>query len=751
MSAEQPTIIYTLTDEAPLLATYGFLPIIRTFTEPAGINVETSDISVAARILAEFSDVLPEEQRVPDNLATLGELTHKPETNIIKLPNISASVPQLLAAIKELREKGYDLPDYPGEPKNDEEKAIKERYGKILGSAVNPVLREGNSDRRAPNAVKEYARRHPHSMGEWSQASRTHVATMKRGDFYHGEKSMTLDKARRVKMVLEPKDGETIVLKPEVALDEGDIIDSMFMSKKALCDFFEEQIEDAYKTGVMFSLHVKATMMKVSHPIVFGHAVKVFYKEAFAKHQAVLDELGVNVNNGMSDLYAKIESLPASQREEIIRDIHAVHEHRPEVAMVDSARGITNFHSPSDVIVDASMPAMIRLGGKMYGADGRTKDTKAVNPESTFSRIYQEMVNFCKTHGQFDPRTMGTVPNVGLMAQQAEEYGSHDKTFEIPTDGVANIVDIDTGEVLLSQNVETGDIWRMPVVKDAAIQDWVKLAVNRGRASGMTVLFWLDTERPHEVELRKKVKTYLADHDTEGLHIQIMPQVWAMRYTLERLIRGQDTIAATGNILRDYLTDLFPILELGTSAKMLSIVPLMAGGGMYETGAGGSAPKHVHQLVEENHLRWDSLGEFLALGACFEDLGAKTGNKRAELLGKTLDGAIGKLLENDKAPSRKTGELDNRGSQYYLAMYWAQELAEQTEDQELASHFASLAKTLAENEDAIVAELAEVQGNSVDIGGYYWPDPEKTAAVMRPSKTLNSALEGVTAEPVTKG
>ncbi|MBE1547608.1 isocitrate dehydrogenase [Mycobacterium sp. OAS707] len=751
MSAEQPTIIYTLTDEAPLLATYGFLPIIRTFTEPAGINVETSDISVAARILSEFSDRLTEEQRVPDNLATLGELTHHPETNIIKLPNISASVPQLLAAIKELREKGYDLPDYPGEPKNDEEKAIKERYGKILGSAVNPVLREGNSDRRAPNAVKEYARRHPHSMGEWSQASRTHVATMKRGDFYHGEKSMTLDKARKVKMVLEPKNGETIVLKPEVALDEGDIIDSMFMSKKALCDFFEEQIEDAYKTGVMFSLHVKATMMKVSHPIVFGHAVKVFYKEAFAKHQAVLDELGVNVNNGMSDLYAKIESLPASQREEIIRDIHAVHEHRPEVAMVDSARGITNFHSPSDVIVDASMPAMIRLGGKMYGADGRTKDTKAVNPESTFSRIYQEMVNFCKTHGQFDPRTMGTVPNVGLMAQQAEEYGSHDKTFEIPTDGVANIVDIDTGEVLLSQNVETGDIWRMPVVKDAAIQDWVKLAVNRGRASGMTVLFWLDTERPHEVELRKKVKTYLADHDTEGLHIQIMPQVWAMRYTLERLIRGQDTIAATGNILRDYLTDLFPILELGTSAKMLSIVPLMAGGGMYETGAGGSAPKHVHQLVEENHLRWDSLGEFLALGACFEDLGAKTGNKRAELLGKTLDGAIGKLLENDKAPSRKTGELDNRGSQYYLAMYWAQELAEQTEDQELAGHFAGLAKTLAENEDAIVAELAEVQGNSVDIGGYYWPDPEKTAAVMRPSKTLNSALEGVTAEPVTKG
>jgi isocitrate dehydrogenase len=750
MSAEQPTIIYTLTDEAPLLATYGFLPIVRTFTEPAGINVESSDISVAARILAEFSDRLTDEQRVPDNLSRLGELTHQPDTNIIKLPNISASVPQLLAAIKELKAKGYDLPDYPGEPKNDEEKAIKDRYAKILGSAVNPVLREGNSDRRAPKAVKEYARKHPHSMGSWSQASRTHVATMKGGDFYHGEKSMTLDKDRKVKMVLNTKSGETIVLKPEVALDEGDIIDSMFMSRKALCAFFEEQIQDAYETGVMFSLHVKATMMKVSHPIVFGHAVKTFYKEAFAKHQKVLDELGVNVNNGMSDLYDKIQALPASQREEIIQDIHAVHEHRPELAMVDSARGITNFHSPSDVIVDASMPAMIRAGGKMYGADGKLKDTKAVNPESTFSRIYQEMVNFCKTHGQFDPTTMGTVPNVGLMAQKAEEYGSHDKTFEIPEDGVADIVDIDTGEVLLSQNVETGDIWRMPVVKDPAIRDWVKLAVTRARASGMTALFWLDTERPHEVELRKKVKEYLKDHDTEGLHIQIMPQVWAMRYTLERLIRGQDTIAVTGNILRDYLTDLFPILELGTSAKMLSIVPLMAGGGMYETGAGGSAPKHVHQLVEENHLRWDSLGEFLALGACFEDLGDKTSNKRATLLGTTLDSAIGKLLENDKGPSRKTGELDNRGSQFYLAMYWAQELAEQSEDKELADHFAKLAKALAENEETIVAELAEVQGDSVDIGGYYYPDREKTTAVMRPSKTLNSVLEGATEAPVTE-
>src|SRR3954465_6347054 len=687
MSAEQPTIIYTLTDEAPLLATYAFLPIIRTFTDPAGIEVESTDISVAARILAEFSDRLTEEQRVPDNLATLGELTHDPATNIIKLPNISASVPQLLAAIKELKAKGYDLPDYPGEPKNDEEKKIKERYGKCLGSAVNPVLREGNSDRRAPKAVKEYARKHPHSMSPWSQASRTHVATMTHGDFYHGEKSMTLDRARTVRMELITKRGETIVLKPEVKLDDGDIIDSMFMSKKALCDFYEEQMQDAYETGVMFSLHVKATMMKVSHPIVFGHAVKTFYKDPFAKHQALFDELGVNVNNGLSDLYAKIEALPASQHEEIIRDLHACHEHRPELAMVDSAKGISNFHSPSDVIVDASMPAMIRAGGKMYGADGKLKDTKAVNPESTFSRIYQEIINFCKTHGQFDPTTMGTVPNVGLMAQQAEEYGSHDKTFEIPEDGVANIVDIDTGEVLLSQNVEEGDIWRMPVVKDAPIRDWVKLAVNRARASGMPAVFWLDPYRPHENEVIKKVKVYLKEHDTAGLDIQIMSQVRAMRYTLERVKRGLDTISVTGNILRDYLTDLFPILELGTSAKMLSIVPLMAGGGMYETGAGGSAPKHVQQLVEENHLRWDSLGEFLALAVSLEDEGIKTGNAKAKILAKTLDTATGKLLDNNKNPSPKTGQLDNRGSQFYLAMYWAQELAAQTDDTALQSKF----------------------------------------------------------------
>ncbi|WP_319456440.1 MULTISPECIES: NADP-dependent isocitrate dehydrogenase [unclassified Mycobacterium] len=740
-AAKQPTIIYTLTDEAPLLATYAFLPVVRAFADAAGIDVKTSDISVAARILAEFGDYLTEEQRVPDNLAALGELTQLPDTNIIKLPNISASVPQLLAAIKELKAKGYDLPEYPGDPKTDEEKAIKERYGTCLGSAVNPVLREGNSDRRAPRAVKEYARKHPHSMAKWSQASRTHVATMSHGDFYHGEKSLTLDRARTVRMELITKGGETIVLKPEVKLDDGDIIDSMFMSKKALCDFYEEQMQDAYETGVMFSLHVKATMMKVSHPIVFGHAVKVFYKDAFAKHQKLFDELGVNVNNGLSDLYDKIESLPESLHEEIVRDLHACHEHRPELAMVDSAKGISNFHSPSDVIVDASMPAMIRLGGKMYGADGRTKDTKAVNPESTFSRIYQEIINFCKTHGQFDPTTMGTVPNVGLMAQKAEEYGSHDKTFEIPEDGVANIVDNATDEVLLTQNVEEGDIWRMPVVKDAPIRDWVKLAVNRARNSGMPVVFWLDVWRPHENELRTKVNTYLADHDTEGLDISIRSQERAMRHTIERAMRGQDTIAATGNILRDYLTDLFPILELGTSAKMLSIVPLMAGGGLYETGAGGSAPKHVSQLVEENHLRWDSLGEFLALGASLEDLGNKTGDKRATLLATTLDLATGKLLDENKNPSRKTGELDNRGSQFYLAMYWAQELAAQTEDKELAEHFAPLAKNLAENEDAIVAELNEVQGDSVDIGGYYYPDPEKVTAVMRPSETFNAVLE----------
>ncbi|WUR14856.1 NADP-dependent isocitrate dehydrogenase [[Empedobacter] haloabium] len=742
MSSE-PTIIYTLTDEAPLLATHAFLPVVSAFTKPAGIRVEQSDISVAARILAAFPENLTPEQRVPDALAELGKKTLEPDANIIKLPNISASVAQLQNAIKELQEKGYNIPDYPADPKTDEEKAIKARYGKCIGSAVNPVLREGNSDRRAPRAVKEYARKNPHSMAPWSQASRTHVSHMTGGDFYHSEKSITLDRAREVKMELITKGGQSIVLKPKVALQDGEIIDSMFMSRKALLAFYEAQIEDAHQTGMLFSLHVKATMMKVSHPIVFGHCVRMFYKEAFEKHGALFDSLGINVNNGMADLYNKIANLPASQRDEIVRDLHACQEHRPELAMVDSAKGITNFHSPNDVIVDASMPAMIRSGGKMYGADGRLKEVKAVIPESTFARIYQEIINFCKWHGAFDPRTMGTVPNVGLMAQQAEEYGSHDKTFEVPEDGVANITDLATGEVLMSQNVEKGDIWRMCQVKDAPIRDWVKLAVTRARNSGMPAVFWLDPYRPHENELIKKVNTYLKDHDTTGLDIKIMSQVRAMRYTLERVARGLDTISVTGNILRDYLTDLFPIMELGTSAKMLSIVPLMAGGGMYETGAGGSAPKHVQQLVEENHLRWDSLGEFLALAVSLEDLGLKTGNGKAKVLAKTLDAATGKLLDNRKSPSPKTGELDNRGSQFYLSMYWAQELAAQTEDAELAAKFAPLAKTLTENEDKIVAELLAVQGKPADIGGYYKADDAKVKAVMRPSATFNAALETI--------
>jgi len=738
-------IIYTLTDEAPLLATCAFLPIIRTFTDPAGIEIEKADISVSARVLAEFSEYLSDDQKVPNTLGELGKKTLDPDVNIIKLPNISASVAQLKACVKELQAKGYPIPDYPEVASTDEEKAIVTRYGKCLGSAVNPVLREGNSDRRAPLAVKNYARKNPHSMGEWKPWSRTHVSHMHHGDFYHGEKSLTLDKARNVRMELIAKGGKITVLKPKLALLEGEIIDSMFMSKKALCDFYERELEDCRESGILFSLHVKATMMKVSHPIVFGHCVRIFYKEAFEKHEALFNELGINVNNGMVDLYEKIKTLPESQRDEIIRDLHACQEHRPKLAMVDSAKGITNFHSPNDVIVDASMPAMIRSGGKMWGADGKQYDTKAVMPESTFARIYQEMISFCKTNGNFDPKTMGTVPNVGLMAQKAEEYGSHDKTFEIAEDGIANIVDIDTGEVLLTQNVEAGDIWRMCQVKDAPIRDWVKLAVTRARNSGMPAVFWLDTYRPHENELIKKVETYLKEHDTTGLDIHIMSQVRAMRFTLERVIRGLDTISVTGNILRDYLTDLFPIMELGTSAKMLSIVPLMAGGGMYETGAGGSAPKHVQQLTEENHLRWDSLGEYLALAVSLEDLGIKNDNKRAVLLAKTLDAATGKLLDNRKSPSPKTGELDNRGSQFYLAMYWAQELANQTEDAELAAHFAKLAKILTDSEAQIVAELKTVQGKAVDIGGYYKADSEKCKAVMRPSPTLNAALKAARA------
>ena len=740
MATKTSKIIYTLTDEAPMLATHSFLPVVKAFAAPADIEVTLSDISVAARVLAEFPEKLTDAQKVPNTLGELGRLTLLPDTNIIKLPNISASVGQLTACIKELQGKGYDIPDYPEAPKTDEEKSIRARYSKCTGSAVNPVLREGNSDRRAPKAVKEYARKNPHSMSEWSQASRSHVSHMHNGDFYHGEKSMTLDKARDVRMELLTTSGKTMVLKEKVSLLDREVIDSMFMSKKALYEFYEKEIDDAFKTGVMFSLHVKATMMKVSHPIVFGHCVKIFYKDAFAKHGKLFDELGVNVNNGMADLYGKIATLPQSKQDEIKRDIHACHEGRPELAMVDSAKGITNFHSPNDIIVDASMPAMIRNGGKMWGADGRLKDVKAVMPESTFARIYQEIINFCKWHGAFDPKIMGTVPNVGLMAQQAEEYGSHDKTFEITEAGVANIVDIATGEVLLSQDVETGDIWRMCQVKDAPIRDWVKLAVNRARNSGMPVVFWLDQYRPHEAQLITKVKMYLHEHNTSGLDIQIMSQVRAMRYTLERVQRGLDTISATGNILRDYLTDLFPILELGTSAKMLSIVPLMAGGGMYETGAGGSAPKHVQQLVEENHLRWDSLGEFMALAVSLEDLGLKAGNKKASVLAKALDQATGELLDNKKGPSTRTGELDNRGSHFYLAMYWAQALSEQTDDAELQAHFAPLAKTLTENEDKIVAELKAVQGKPADIGGYFMADAKKVDAVMRPSATFNAAL-----------
>jgi len=745
MADKKSKIIYTLTDEAPYLATCSLLPILRTFAAPAGIDIVESDISLAARILGEFSDVLTPEQKMPDNLSELGRLTLLPDTNIIKLPNISATVHQMTEAIRELQAHGYKLPNLPEDPKTDADKATLARYSRCLGSAVNPVLREGNSDRRAPLAVKNFARKHPHSMAEWSMASRTHVAHMKKGDFYHGEKSMTLDKACDVRMELVNAAGKATVLKPKVSLKAGEIIDSMFMSKKALYEFYEEQMEDARKTGLMLSLHVKATMMKISHPIVFGHAVRVYYKDAFAKHGKLFEQLGVNVNNGLSSLYEKLESLPTTQRDEVIRDLHACHEHRPELAMVDSAKGISNLHAPNDVIVDASMAAMIRLGGKMWGADGKPKDTKAINPESTFARIYQEVINFCKTNGNFDPVTMGTVPNVGLMAQQAEEYGSHDKTFEVAEAGEARIVDIASGQVLLTQNVEEGDIWRMCQVKDAPIRDWVKLAVTRARNSGMPAVFWLDTYRPHENEIIKKVELYLKDHDTSGLDIQIMSQVRAMRYTLERVVRGQDTISVTGNILRDYLTDLFPIMELGTSSKMLSVVPLMAGGGLYETGAGGSAPKHVQQLTEENHLRWDSLGEFLAIAASLEDLGIKTSNDKAKLLAKTLDAATGKLLDNSKNPSPKTGQLDNRGSQFYLTLYWAQALAEQTQDKAMQALFAPLAKSLTDNEQKIVGELNAVQGKPVDIGGYFKPDTAKMTAVMRPSATFNAALETVKA------
>ncbi len=737
MTTEKSKIIYTKTDEAPALATYSLLPIINTFTSQANIDVELSDISLASRILANFSDFLTEEQKVPDALTILGDLTQQPDTNIIKLPNISASVPQLKAAIKELRAKGFAVPEFPDEPKNEEEKTIKDRYGKVLGSAVNPVLREGNSDRRAPSAVKNYARKNPHSMGQWSQASRTHVAHMHGGDFYSSEKSVTVGKAGHVRIEFTDKAGKVTVLKPRIDLLDGEVIDGMFMSKKALCKFFEDQIEDAKETGILFSLHVKATMMKVSHPIVFGHAVKVFYKQLFDKYADLFKELGVNPNNGLGNVYDRIKTLPESQRSEIEADINACYHDRPPLAMVNSDKGISNLHVPSDVIVDASMPAMIRNSGQMWGPDGKPHDTKAVIPESTYATIYQEVINFCKTHGAFDPTTMGTVPNVGLMAQKAEEYGSHDKTFEMFADGAVRVIDQDE-TVLLEHNVEEGDIWRMCQAKDAPIRDWVKLAVTRSRLSGMPAIFWLDPERAHDAQLIKKVTRYLEEHDTTGLDIQIMAPVKAIRHTMERLIRGQDTISVTGNVLRDYLTDLFPIMELGTSAKMLSIVPLMAGGGLFETGAGGSAPKHVQQFLEEGHLRWDSLGEFLALAVSLEDLGVKKGNDVAKLLANTLDQATERLLETDKSPLRKAGELDNRGSHFYLAMYWAEAMATQADNAELAAKFKPLAERLLANEQAILTEINATQGKPIDIGGYYMPDEVLVTSAMCPSDTFNA-------------
>ncbi|WP_417512796.1 NADP-dependent isocitrate dehydrogenase [Marinobacter sp.] len=740
MTSSKAKIVYTLTDEAPALATRSLLPILETYAKPAGIEFETSDISLAARILATFPEYLEENQRVPDALAELGEYTKDPDANIIKLPNISASIPQLRAAITELNEQGYKVPEYKENPETDEEKDVTARYAKVLGSAVNPVLREGNSDRRAPAAVKAFARKYPHTMGEWSPASRTHVAHMHGGDFYSNEQSLTIDKATNARIVFENKSGKQTVLKSDLPLLEGEVLDGMFMSKKALCKFFEDAIEDCEKTGVMFSLHVKATMMKISHPIVFGHAVKIYYKELFDQYGDLFEEIGVNPNNGLSSVLEKIKLLPESKQEEIQEALHKTYEHRPEIAMVDTVKGITNLHMPSDVIVDASMPAMIRNSGKMWARDGKLKDTKAVMPESTYATIYQEAINFCKTHGAFDPTTMGTVPNVGLMAQKAEEYGSHDKTFEIKEDGIVRVVAED-GTVLTEHNVEQGDIWRACQTKDLPIRDWVKLAVNRARATGTPAVFWLDDERAHDAELIKKVRTYLEDHDTEGLHIRIESPVRAIRWTMERLIRGLDTISVTGNVLRDYLTDLFPILELGTSAKMLSIVPLLNGGGLYETGAGGSAPKHVQQLLQEDHLRWDSLGEFLAIAVSLDELGEKHDNNRARLLGQTLDKATERLLENNQSPSRVTGELDNRGSHFHLARYWAEELANQDSDKELKEFFAKMSAQLEENKDKILEEMSVIQGQPADIGGYYHPPADKVKAVMQPSETLNRIME----------
>ena len=735
-------IIYTMVDEAPALATYSLLPIVQAFTKAAGVAVETRDISLAGRILANFPENLTSSQKIADDLTELGELTQKPEANIIKLPNVSASSPQLKAAIKELQSQGFNVPDYPEDPKTDADKEIKARYSKVLGSAVNPVLREGNSDRRAAASVKQFARKHPHKMGAWSADSKTHVSHMNAADFYGSEKSVTVTEAGAVRIEFVSDDGKTSVLKEKTTLKAGEIIDACIMSKRALRAFYEEQMADAKRQGVLLSLHLKATMMKISDPIMFGHAVTVYYKDVFDKHAAVIKELGVNVNNGLGDLYAKIAQLPEAKRAEIEADIQAVYKTRPELAMVNSDKGITNLHVPSDVIVDASMPAMIRDSGKMWGTDGKLHDTKAMIPDRCYARVYQVVIEDCKKHGAFDPKTMGSVPNVGLMAQKAEEYGSHDKTFEIAANGSVRVVDA-SGKTLLEQKVEPGDIFRMCQVKDAPIQDWVKLAVGRARLSNTPAIFWLDNKRAHDAQVILKVEKYLKDHDTSGLDIRVMTPEEAIQVSIDRIRAGKDTISVTGNVLRDYLTDLFPILELGTSAKMLSIVPLMSGGGLFETGAGGSAPKHVQQFQQEGYLRWDSLGEFLALGVSLEHLSQKFNNAKAQVLADTLDQANARILENNKSPARKVGEIDNRGSHFYLALYWAQALAAQNKDKEVQTRFAPLAKALTDNEAKINEELIAAQGKPVDMGGYYHPNFEKTSKAMRPSATLNAALEAI--------
>lgn len=736
-------IIYTITDEAPYLATHSFLPIVEAYTAQAGIKLETKDISLAGRILAIFPDFLTEDQKVSDDLAYLGDLAKKPEANIIKLPNISASVPQLKMAIKELQDDGYAIPSFPDNAQTDEEKDVLARYNKIKGSAVNPVLREGNSDRRAPKPVKAFARKHPHRMGKWLSDSKSHVATMGAGDFQANEISLTTDKAMKVDIVHIADDGSVTILKKGLEIQAGEIIDATVMNRNALVDFLHEQIADAKANDVLFSLHMKATMMKVSDPIIFGHAVEAFFEPVFDKHNDIFEEIGVNVRNGFGNLLSKLDSLPADKKAEIEADIQACYDTRPDLAMVDSDKGITNLHVPSDVIIDASMPAMIRTSGQMWDKNGAQKDTKAVIPDSSYAGIYQATIDFCKEHGAFDPTTMGSVPNVGLMAQKAEEYGSHDKTFEMTFGGKVNVVTQDGGDAILSHNVDAGDIWRMCQVKDAPIQDWVKLAVNRARATGTPIVFWLDKNRAHDAELITKVNAYLPKHNTEGLEIHIMSPIEATKFSLVRIKDGLDTISVTGNVLRDYNTDLFPILELGTSAKMLSIVPLMNGGGLFETGAGGSAPKHIQQLLKENHLRWDSLGEFLALAVSLDHLGEKYNNPKANILGEALDKATTKYLDNDKSPSRKVNEHDNRGSHYYVAMYWAQALADQTQDKELAATFAPIAEALAANEAKINDELISVQGAAINIDGYYSTDREKTYAAMRPSNTLNEIIDGM--------